>query len=150
MIIRTCETCRNEFKAKPYLVRLGYAKNCSMPCYWKSKIGKTMRNKGRRLSPDHVAKLSGKNANNWQGGISSENEKFRKSADYILWRTAVFMRDNYTCRECLTKGGKLHADHIKPFSLYPELRLAIDNGRTLCENCHKQTDTYGGRMHKWL
>ena len=35
-------------------------------------------------------------------------------------------------------GSKLNADHIKPFSLYPELRLIVENGRTLCVDCHKK------------
>ena len=84
---------------------------------------------------------------NWKGGVTSVNEKIRKSPEYKLWRTAVFERDNYTCIWCGNYTGLghrvvLHADHIKPFSLYPELRFAIDNGRTLCVECHKKTNTY--------
>ena len=78
-------------------------------------------------------------------GASSANELFRKSAEYKLWRRSVFERDNYTCKWCFTRGGKLNADHIKPFAYFPELRLAIDNGRTLCEDCHRKTDTYSHR-----
>ena len=40
-------------------------------------------------------------------------------------------------------GNKLEADHIKSFSICPEGRLDINNGRTLCEECHKKTDNYG-------
>jgi hypothetical protein len=104
--------------------------------------------KGKRFSPEHVEKLSGENANNWQGGKSTPNELARKNQDYVLWRTAVFMRDDYTCQMCGVRGGKLHADHIKQFAFYPELRYAIDNGRTLCESCHKKTPTYANRS--WL
>lgn len=75
-------------------------------------------------------------------------KRLRSSIEYKLWRTSVFERDNYTCVWCgaRTKKGErvvLNADHIKPFALYPELRFAIDNGRTLCVPCHRTTDTYG-------
>lgn len=78
---------------------------------------------------------------NWRGGVTPLNEKIRKSEKYKLWRKAVFERDNYTCKNCglrSRKGKKvvLHADHIKPFSLFPELRFILENGRTLCEQCH--------------
>jgi hypothetical protein len=86
----------------------------------------------------------GKDCHFWKGGITPINEAIRKSLQYRLWRSAVFKRDGYACiwggKE---HGKKIHADHIKPFALFPELRFAIDNGRTLCEECHRKTDTYG-------
>lgn len=80
----------------------------------------------------------------WKGGIYPENLALRKSLKYKFWREAVFKRDNFTCVLCGSKkSGNLEADHIKSFSLYPELRFDIDNGRTLCKKCHRKTDTYG-------
>lgn len=85
---------------------------------------------------------------NWKGGITPVNLQIRGSLEYKLWRKSVFERDGYSCVWCKIKGdGKnLNADHIKPFSLFPELRFAIDNGRTLCIDCHKKTDTYGWKI----
>lgn len=80
---------------------------------------------------------------NWRGGYSEERNRIQHSAEYKLWRESVFVRDNYTCRFCGKHGGNLNADHIKPFALFPELRFAIDNGRTLCEECHRATPSYG-------
>ena len=102
---------------------------------------------GKKHSEKTKKKMSearkGKKNANWQGGITPINFKIRNSKEYALWRIAVFERDNYTCVWCGdNKGGNLNADHIKPFAFYPELRFAIDNGRTLCIPCHKTTDTY--------
>lgn len=80
---------------------------------------------------------------NWKGGISSINEIIRRSIQYKLWRKSVFERDRWTCVWCGYKGKSIHADHIKRFSQFPELRFAIDNGRTLCIPCHRSTDTWG-------
>ena len=102
-----------------------------------------VNNPSRR--PEVRLKLSGENCHLWKGGISSLNVQIRGSLEYRLWREAVFKRDDYTCLECKQRGGKLNAHHIKPFSLFPELRFAIDNGATLCELCHKKTDSYAGK-----
>lgn len=83
--------------------------------------------------------ITGENAYNWKGGITPENERIRHSKEYKTWRLLVFERDNYSCVNCGDdRGGNLNADHIKPFSLFPKLRLDVNNGRTLCIDCHKE------------
>lgn len=76
--------------------------------------------------------------------------KYRPRYENTRWRTAVFERDSYTCQICFKVGGKLQADHIKPYAAYPEFRWILSNGRTLCVDCHKKTPTYGARGKRKL
>lgn len=69
-------------------------------------------------------------------------------ARYKEWRRCVFERDNFSCVFCAKRGCRLHADHIKPWALYRAERYKIENGRTLCVDCHKKTDTWGGRVRR--
>ena len=51
------------------------------------------------------------------------------------WIRAVRRRDEDACRVCRVTIP-LHVHHIRPRSTYPELALELDNGITLCGNCH--------------
>ena len=91
----------------------------------------------------------GENSHWWRGGVTDKNESARKSKEYKEWREAVFTRDSYTCQACKKTGVQLHADHIKPFAYFIESRFDVDNGRTLCVECHYKTDTYGRKALKY-
>jgi hypothetical protein len=114
------------------------------------QISKTL--KGHQVSEQTRKKISafqqGIDLDDWKTFNVPEFKKIRNSKEYKLWRNAVFSRDNWTCKFCNKHGGNMEADHIKPFSDYPELRFAIDNGRTLCVDCHRKTDSFGWRL-KW-
>lgn len=113
------------------------------------KKGGIPPHKGKKLRPESIERIrvahllsekgKGKNHYNWKGGITSENHSTRTSVAYRKWRQDVFKRDNWTCvaEGCgyRSRGSQCHdirADHIKPFHLFPKLRLVVSNGRTLC------------------
>ena len=117
-IITTCKICKKQILSYRYRVRV----YCSKLCRY---IG-----------------LKGNGNPNYIDGRNPINKSIRNSKEYKNWRESVFRRDNYTCVWCGKVGWTLHADHIKPFSKYPDLRLELSNGRTLCKHCHEQTPTY--------
>ena len=143
---RKCFICSESFYAAKWEDKKGLKKYCSPKCVNKSRIGSIPPNKGIPMSEEQKKKVSesrrglniGAANPSWRGGVTPTNKKIRESIEYRLWREAVFARDNYSCQSCSKRGGVLHADHINPFSLFPELRFAIDNGQTLCVSCHRE------------
>ena len=59
----------------------------------------------------------------------------RKLPEYQLWRQEVRRRDGNACRICGVQRN-LHIHHIKPLEKYPRFGTELDNGVTLCGNCH--------------
>lgn len=152
---KICERCKESFT--PPSTRFNRQRFCSNSCAKQGNPGRV----GQRSTPEHVEKIRqalmgrprfdmrGEKNHRWKGGITDENHRVRGSLQYTEWRRSIFERDDYTCQACGNRGGKLHADHIKPFAVYPELRFDVDNGRTLCVDCHRQTPTYGGRVEAY-
>jgi len=70
----------------------------------------------------------------WRGGNA-----WRGTTAYAEWRTMVFGRDNFTCRMCAARGVYLEAHHVLPAKDFPDLKLEVSNGATLCWPCHEKT-----------
>lgn len=71
-----------------------------------------------------------------------ERERKRNYPEYTQWRIKVYERDNYICQSCGNKSGNgyavlLRAHHVYNYSEHKELRTDIDNGITLCKECHE-------------
>lgn len=142
----------SEHKQRISLARMGHSVSDAV------KTALSKAHKGKIISQEQRKKLSeagrgkriGPLNHMWKGGISPINTRIRNSAESRDWRSKVFKRDDFTCQQCGERGGKINADHIKPFCLFPELRFDINNGRTLCESCHKKTPTWGIKARYFL
>jgi len=115
--------------------------------------------KGKHFSPENEFKKgqkpnggfktrfkNGKEHPLWKGGISSLYDKIKQTNKYKLWRDEIYKRDYWTCQICgkYCKKGDIIAHHKKSFSEYPKLRFDINNGITLCRNCHAKIHNYHG------
>ncbi len=58
----------------------------------------------------------------------------RNTKEYRNWRISVIRRD-VRCVVCNTIKNR-HAHHIEDYSYHPESRYDINNGVTLCGDCH--------------
>jgi len=120
-----CKECNNIFSTHLSVLKQNRGKFCSKDCanLYRSK---------------HV--VQDKHPN-WQGGKTSKAKCIRSSKEYKEWRNSVFERDNYTCQKCRQYGGNLNTHHIIHFKDIleeddQEMLYNIDNGITLCKECH--------------
>ena len=120
---------------------------------------------GKTWKVDKIIKRpnnTGENNHFWKGGKTKLSQQIRTSAEYSFWRMQIFKRDFFTCQHCGAKNKKgekyiFDADHIYPLSkilddfnitsieeaISCEKLWDISNGRTLCRDCHKNTETWG-------
>lgn len=112
--------------------------------FWRGKPQSPEFIKKRAIAISKTAKR-GKEHPLWMGGNSRKSRYYGQTFPYRQWRRTILNRDGHCCTICKSTY-RLEIDHIKPWSLYPDLRYDLNNGRTLCRKCHKQTPTYGIKL----
>jgi len=157
LVPKTCLFCSLEFKPREKI-----SKFCSPKCYWSNLKAKLPWNKGIPMSEKTKLILKEQRLGicmntgrthfkkglipwNYKGGLTDKNKLIKGSPAYKRWRAEVLRRDGWSCVQCGYRSHKrrdIEVDHIKPFALFPELRLDVNNGRTLCLDCHSLTPSY--------
>lgn len=122
-VVVECSGCSIPTLVQPHRVRNRRFQFCSADCYRKN-IGKF---------------FTGENNPLWNPDITDEERNAtRRVSGYSTWRTDVYRRDDFTCQVCgCRKGGNLVAHHLDGWNIFPNKRLSVDNGITLCRECHK-------------
>lgn len=138
---KICRFCKKEFLS-PYWKSIGgYRKYCNRKCWQLDGVNrKPNLGKHWKHTQEYKDKLSLARTGSKNPMFISGDSKYRKENRKIkYWRISVFERDNYTCKMCNKRGCvNLNAHHIIPYSLCVEKRLDINNGITLCIDCHKK------------
>lgn len=131
-----CDVCGKKFTKNKYEAEKHKKHYCSVEC---KIIG-------------YRKQFSGENNPNYNPNKpQEEREQHRNIEGYTEWRRQVFERDNYTCQCCGdNKGGNLRAHHIINYTEDKNQRTSLNNGITLCENCHKKFHDENGYKHNNL
>ena len=150
-VIYSCDCCFDEIKESDYRYEdeVGITHYC-MDCAFKKGLisdRQYLKSYGMDMNCFHAAIDPNGAINVWAGSKippwDRTNTRQRNCPEYASWRKSVFERDDFTCQDCGARGGNLNAHHIKRFRDFPKLRLAISNGITLCEKCHKNRHREG-------
>lgn len=106
-------------------------------CDWLRSVGVAPRRSPTLATRQKLRTANlGANQWNWKGGITPDRIRLRICLDMKIARESCFKRDDYTCRCCGQRGGKLNAHHIWPFQRFPEWKHELWNLLTLCKSCH--------------
>jgi len=166
-----CVNCKKKFDALRHNVIRGYGKHCSKRCSnlangfgfkkghpdylteeSKKILAECSRTRKRsRWGEKSKKKLSASLRRYWDKvGRKKCGYRKRKCQKCIEWRKKIYERDNYTCQYCGLRGVYLEAHHIKSWKFYPKERHKLNNGLTLCLECHKKTPNYKKKALKQI
>jgi 5-methylcytosine-specific restriction endonuclease McrA len=130
MYIRNCPDCGKElsYSVKSCLNRAIRNNSVCISC---SQKGENHPNYGKTLSEETRRRLSIA-----KGGNGELNHKW---PGMTTWSRRVKERDDYICQHCHLDGlpEEMDAHHIIPKSKFSQYAYDLNNGQTLCKDCHR-------------
>lgn len=125
-----CAYCDKPFTAKRGNMRICCSRYCAKKLYLKLNPDSALIKSGYRFK-------SGNLNINWKGGITDKRQLERGAPEMKRWSRLVLERDWFACQDCGQETHNVQAHHIRSWAEYPELRYEVNNGITLCVECHK-------------
>lgn len=130
-------SCKKHNKNEPFYARVDTLIRGSLVCY-----------------DCYIDSVSGENNWAFNTNITAEERVLRRYLRCEItgmstsdWRIKVFNNDNFTCKICNNRGNILNAHHLNGWHWCKEGRFDIDNGVTLCEDCHKEFHSIFGSYY---
>ena len=141
------KVCYKAYLAEFHTVQID-CQQCGKTCTMRKAYGEKFRFCSFQCRNDWQSEnLRGANSPTWLGGTSELRSRISATRKYKAWRKAILLRDKYTCRRCgFQTKSNIHAHHIMPLSLFPELMFDLENGLTLCDPCHDKTHQHMGSL----
>lgn len=107
------------------------------PSWNKGKKGWIKKHPNAGFQKGHKSFTTPEGRKRQSQSVSGEKNAFWKGGGWNYWNRQTKIRDNYTCQKCdFSDKEIMQVDHIKPKSIFPELKYLMDNLITLCPNCH--------------
>lgn len=80
----------------------------------------------------------GENHPRYNPNLTNEDREDRRNSPYYNeWIRQIYKKDGYVCR-CCGKNSGFNAHHLNGYNWDKEHRFDVNNGITLCEDCHKE------------
>jgi hypothetical protein len=92
---------------------------------------------------------------NWNP-LKTDEERLieRNFPEYREWAKLIKARDKYICQCCGIYGGRLIAHHLDGYGWCKEKRTDINNGITMCRECHTEFHSVHGSknntVNQWV
>lgn len=136
------EYVQKEFLDRGYILLSKEYENAHQKLHYVCENGHTSSTNFNKLQQDYgcrecfLLRNRGENHPNYNPNLSEEDRVLNRDyLEYFEWRKSVYKKNNYKCVIC-GSNKNINAHHIYNYADYPSLRTSVDNGETLCQDCH--------------
>lgn len=135
---KECKQCDDLFSVKPSISGQTFCSNECFYEYRKKRVSAECEVCGKDVerTPSHTRDNTFCSWECYSENRYEDLSSIKNTKKIREWVAAVKERDDHTCQECGNADTVLHAHHIVPVSVDESKAFDLENGKTLCVDCH--------------